>query len=68
MTRAVAASAMNQLERAARRAWLENATRVHYGKCGSCQRTNDEHGQHLLVARQPRHTTFECLECWDAGQ
>lgn len=59
---------MSALERAARRDWLANAARVHYGSCGTCRRTNDEHGKRLLVARQPRRPEFECLECWDARQ
>lgn len=61
-------AALGQLERAARRSWLDNAAHVHYGICNGCGRHRDENGKPLLVARQPRRREFECLECWDARQ
>lgn len=56
---------LSLLERQARRLWLENAAHVHFGRCSACGRTHDEQGRPLLVARQNRRRTFECLDCYE---
>lgn len=58
---------LSELERAARQAWLEHATHVHFGRCHGCGRVRDENGQPLLVARQPRRRAFHCLTCHEFG-
>lgn len=54
---------LSRLERAARALWLESASHTHFGLCQGCGRTHDERGLPLLVARQSRRRTFECLDC-----
>lgn len=58
---------LDRWERAARDRWLGNAARVHYGRCGGCDRVEDEHGKPLLVARQPYARRFLCLPCFEFG-
>jgi hypothetical protein len=62
------ATATPPLEKAARRAWLEQASDVRYGVCGSCRRAYDDQGGHLLVTRQAVGRRYRCLQCWDQGR
>jgi hypothetical protein len=62
---ATVASALSELERLAWALWLVNAVRQHYGRCGTCQRTKDDDGRPLYVARQPHRRDFECVQCWE---
>lgn len=56
---------MRTIEKAATIAWLRHAADTRYGVCHKCRRAYDDHGGHLLVARQPKARRYLCLECWD---
>lgn len=62
---ATRAEPLSNLGRQAQRLWLANAAHEHFGRCGTCQRTHDENGSPLYVARQSRRRSFECLDCWE---
>ena len=59
---------LSPLERDALDRWRAGATHVHFGLCADCQRTHDDDGKPLLVARQARSRRFLCLSCWDAKE
>jgi hypothetical protein len=53
-----------ELQDVTRRAWRVNAAQFYFGVCDVCAATRDAAGAPLLVARQPRRTQRECLDCY----